>query len=98
ISGCTKRYTDPSSLRKHVKIHSAKEQQVHKKLRPCQTMEQDVLSDCLSMQIQSSTSSHHLYNGKDGRSPAMCPDIFTGAHKASNIQCNISPVIHETDS
>lgn len=24
IPGCTKRYTDPSSLRKHVKAHSAK--------------------------------------------------------------------------
>ncbi|KAK5612747.1 hypothetical protein CRENBAI_007664, partial [Crenichthys baileyi] len=85
ISGCTKRYTDPSSLRKHVKIHSAKEQQVHKKLRPCQTLEQDALSDCLSMQqIQSSTSSHHLYNSKDGRSPAMCPDIFTGLYVGSS--------------
>lgn len=33
IPGCTKRYTDPSSLRKHVKIHSAKEQQVRRKVR-----------------------------------------------------------------
>lgn len=32
IPGCTKRYTDPSSLRKHVKIHSAKEQQVRRKV------------------------------------------------------------------
>lgn len=35
IPGCTKRYTDPSSLRKHVKIHSAKEQQVRRKVRDC---------------------------------------------------------------
>uniref|UniRef100_A0A3B4XUE6 Zinc finger protein GLIS3-like n=1 Tax=Seriola lalandi dorsalis TaxID=1841481 RepID=A0A3B4XUE6_SERLL len=64
IPGCTKRYTDPSSLRKHVKIHSAKEQQVRRKLRPCPHLEQDVLSDCLSMQhLQSSASSQHLYNG-----------------------------------
>ncbi|KAM4739920.1 uncharacterized protein glis1b [Anableps anableps] len=85
ISGCTKRYTDPSSLRKHVKIHSAKEQQVHKKLRPCSHLEQDVLSDCLSMQqLQSSTSSHQIYNGKDGRSPALCPDIFTGLYAGSS--------------
>ena len=32
IPGCSKRYTDPSSLRKHVKAHSAKEQQVRKKV------------------------------------------------------------------
>uniref|UniRef100_A0A672I4P6 GLIS family zinc finger 1b n=1 Tax=Salarias fasciatus TaxID=181472 RepID=A0A672I4P6_SALFA len=63
ISGCTKRYTDPSSLRKHVKIHSAKEQQVRRKLRPCPHLEQDVLSDCLSMQHLQSSSSQHLYNG-----------------------------------
>ncbi|XP_056270265.1 zinc finger protein GLIS1 isoform X1 [Pseudoliparis swirei] len=75
IPGCTKRYTDPSSLRKHVKIHSAKEQQVRRKLRPCPHLEQDVLSDCLSMQhLQTSTSSQHLYNGKDGQ------DIFTGLY------------------
>ncbi|KAM4548510.1 uncharacterized protein glis1b [Odontesthes bonariensis] len=85
ISGCTKRYTDPSSLRKHVKIHSAKEQQVHRKLRPCPHLDQDVLSDCLSMQqLQSSTSSQHLYNGKDGRSPALGPDIFTGLYAGSS--------------
>ncbi|XP_055077019.1 zinc finger protein GLIS1 [Periophthalmus magnuspinnatus] len=62
IPGCTKRYTDPSSLRKHVKIHSAKEQQVRRKLRSCPHLEQDVLSDCLSMHhLQSSApSQHHL--------------------------------------
>lgn len=32
IPGCSKRYTDPSSLRKHVKAHSTKEQQVRKKV------------------------------------------------------------------
>nr|XP_019936927.1 PREDICTED: zinc finger protein GLIS1 isoform X1 [Paralichthys olivaceus]XP_019936928.1 PREDICTED: zinc finger protein GLIS1 isoform X1 [Paralichthys olivaceus] len=85
IPGCTKRYTDPSSLRKHVKIHSAKEQQVRRKLRPCPHLEQDVLSECLSMQhLQSSTSSQHLYNGKDGRSPGMGQDIFTGLYTGSS--------------
>ncbi|XP_037625605.1 zinc finger protein GLIS1 isoform X1 [Sebastes umbrosus] len=85
IPGCTKRYTDPSSLRKHVKIHSAKEQQVRRKLRPCPHLEQDVLSDCLSMQhLQSSTSSQHLYNGKDGRSPGLGQDIFTGLYAGSS--------------
>lgn len=33
IQGCLKRYTDPSSLRKHVKSHSTKEQQARKKVR-----------------------------------------------------------------
>ncbi|KAI9547635.1 hypothetical protein NQZ68_014901 [Dissostichus eleginoides] len=47
-------------------------------LRPCPHLEQDVLSDCLSMQhLHSSTSSQHLYN-KDGRSPGLGQDIFTG--------------------
>ncbi|TEA41842.1 hypothetical protein DBR06_SOUSAS2410100, partial [Sousa chinensis] len=32
IPGCTKRYTDPSSLRKHVKAHSSKDQQARKKI------------------------------------------------------------------
>nr|XP_046247476.1 zinc finger protein GLIS1 isoform X2 [Scatophagus argus] len=81
IPGCTKRYTDPSSLRKHVKIHSAKEQQ----LRPCPHLEQEVLSDCLSMQhLQSATSSQHLYNGKDGHSPGLGQDIFTGLYTGSS--------------
>ncbi|XP_034565026.1 zinc finger protein GLIS1 isoform X1 [Notolabrus celidotus] len=85
IPGCTKRYTDPSSLRKHVKIHSAKEQQVRRKLRPCPHLEQDVLSDCLSMQhLQSSASSQHLYNGKDSRSPGLGQDIFTGLYTVSS--------------
>ncbi|XP_075895356.1 uncharacterized protein glis1b isoform X2 [Nelusetta ayraudi] len=81
IPGCTKRYTDPSSLRKHVKIHSAKEQQ----LRPCPHLEQDVLSDCLSMQhLQGSAPTEHLYNGKDGRSPGLSQDIFTGLYSGSS--------------
>ncbi|XP_028259463.1 zinc finger protein GLIS3 isoform X3 [Parambassis ranga] len=93
ISGCTKRYTDPSSLRKHVKIHSAKEQQVRRKLRPCPHLEQDVLSDCLSMQhLQSSTPSQHLYNGKDGRSPALGQDIFTGLYAGSSTPHHSAPV------
>lgn len=50
-------------------------------LRPCPHLEQDVLSDCLSMQhLQSSASTQHLYNGKDGHSPALGQDMFTGTH------------------
>ncbi|XP_014071373.1 zinc finger protein GLIS1 isoform X2 [Salmo salar] len=93
IPGCTKRYTDPSSLRKHVKIHSAKEQQ----LRPCPHLEQDVLSECLSVHhLQGSApsqhqhlhcpapSQQHLFNGKDGRSPGLGQDIFTGLYTGSS--------------
>ncbi|KAK2907769.1 hypothetical protein Q8A73_008842 [Channa argus] len=85
IPGCTKRYTDPSSLRKHVKIHTAKEQQVRRKLRPCPHLEQEVLSDCLPMQhLQSASSAQHLYNCKDGRSPGLDQDIFTGLYVGSS--------------
>ncbi|XP_062308370.1 zinc finger protein GLIS1 isoform X3 [Osmerus eperlanus] len=94
IPGCTKRYTDPSSLRKHVKIHSAKEQQVRRKLRPCPHLEQDVLSECLSVQhlTGSASSQHlhcalpsqHLFNGKDGCSPGLSQDIFTGLYSGSS--------------
>lgn len=59
-------------------------------LRPCPHLEQDVLSDCLSMQhLQSSTSSEHLYNGKDGRSPGLGQDIFTGARR--QLLCHLTP-------
>lgn len=33
VPGCAKRYTDPSSLRKHVKSHTTKDQQQRKKVR-----------------------------------------------------------------
>ncbi|KAF7203110.1 zinc finger protein GLIS1 [Nothobranchius furzeri] len=93
ISGCTKRYTDPSSLRKHVKVHSAKEQQVHRKLWPGPHLEQDVLSDCLSLQqMQNSASSQQLYNGKDVRCPALGPDIFTGLYPGSSTPHHGTPV------
>lgn len=32
VPGCAKRYTDPSSLRKHVKSHSTRERQLRKKV------------------------------------------------------------------
>lgn len=33
VAGCAKRYTDPSSLRKHVKSHSTRERQLRKKVQ-----------------------------------------------------------------
>lgn len=50
-----------------------------RQLRPCPHLDSDVLSDCLSIQhLQGSASSEHLYNGKDGRSPGLGQDLFTG--------------------
>ncbi|XP_071764648.2 uncharacterized protein glis1b [Centroberyx gerrardi] len=87
IPGCTKRYTDPSSLRKHVKIHSAKEQQVRRKLRPCPHLEQDVLSDCLSVQhLQSSTPSQHLH------CPATSQHLYNGLYAGSSTPHHGAPV------
>nr|XP_061790359.1 zinc finger protein GLIS1-like [Nerophis lumbriciformis] len=84
IPGCTKRYTDPSSLRKHVKIHSAKEQQVRRKLRACPHLEQDVLSDCLSVQhLQNSGHTQHLYSNKEGCTTGLSQDVFTGLYAGS---------------
>lgn len=60
IPGCSKRYTDPSSLRKHVKAHSAKEQQVRKKVRQS------------PFQAQPPQASRHLSSNKPGlRTPCM---------------------------
>ncbi|XP_026098749.1 zinc finger protein GLIS1 isoform X1 [Carassius auratus] len=102
IPGCTKRYTDPSSLRKHVKIHSAKEQQVRRKLRACPHLESDALSECLSIQHlhDSAPSQHphcpatsqHSLNGKEGRSPALGQEIFTGLYAGSSTTHNGAPL------
>ncbi|XP_057213653.1 zinc finger protein GLIS1 isoform X2 [Triplophysa rosa] len=102
IPGCTKRYTDPSSLRKHVKIHSAKEQQVRRKLRACPHLESDPLSECLSMQHlhgstlsqhpHCSTPSQHTLNGKEGRSPGLGQEMFTGLYAGSGTTHNGAPL------
>lgn len=70
IPGCSKRYTDPSSLRKHVKAHSAKEQQVRKKVRwpPSQPHPTDTLcptpGQVLTLPAVLTTECH---------SPSVCP-------------------------
>ena len=38
VLGCTKRYTDPSSLRKHVKSHSVEEQQQYRRSKDLANM------------------------------------------------------------
>ncbi|XP_034752743.1 zinc finger protein GLIS3 isoform X3 [Etheostoma cragini] len=49
VPGCAKRYTDPSSLRKHVKSHSTKERQLRKKMKSTADVTQDSLTDCLNI-------------------------------------------------
>ncbi|XP_070795635.1 zinc finger protein GLIS1 [Pituophis catenifer annectens] len=86
IPGCSKRYTDPSSLRKHVKAHSAKEQQVHKKLHSYSDAEQELLSECLTMQ-QLHPSSQHILDGKCGRSISH-HNLITGMYTSSSTNHN----------
>ncbi|KYO20836.1 zinc finger protein GLIS3 [Alligator mississippiensis] len=77
IPGCTKRYTDPSSLRKHVKAHSSKDQQARKKLRSSSELDQDILSDCLTIQpLQPAPSPHDAPDNTMGRSPGPVHDIY----------------------
>ncbi|XP_042564932.1 zinc finger protein GLIS1 [Clupea harengus] len=65
------------------------------RLRPCPHLDADVLTDCLSIQhLHGSASSQHLHcpappqqsslNGKDGRSPGLGQDIFTGLFAGSS--------------
>ncbi|XP_030423325.1 zinc finger protein GLIS3 isoform X2 [Gopherus evgoodei] len=78
IPGCTKRYTDPSSLRKHVKAHSSKDQQARKKLRSSSELDQDILNDCLTIQpLQPAPSPHDAADNTMGRSPVPVHDIYT---------------------
>uniref|UniRef100_UPI000E5590EB zinc finger protein GLIS3-like n=1 Tax=Urocitellus parryii TaxID=9999 RepID=UPI000E5590EB len=78
IPGCTKRYTDPSSLRKHVKAHSSKDQQARKKLRSSTELHPDLLSDCLTVQpLQPATSPRDTAaDGTVGCSPGPGPDLY----------------------
>ncbi|KAG8595625.1 hypothetical protein GDO81_001579 [Engystomops pustulosus] len=77
IPGCSKRYTDPSSLRKHVKAHSSKDQQARKKLRSRTELDQEILSDCLTIQpLQPATSPQDPSENTLGRSPGPAHDVF----------------------
>ncbi|XP_053322149.1 zinc finger protein GLIS3 [Spea bombifrons] len=79
IPGCSKRYTDPSSLRKHVKAHSSKDQQARKKLRSRTELDQEILSDCLTIQpLQPATSPQDPTESTLGRSPGPVHDVYQG--------------------
>ncbi|KAM4809334.1 zinc finger protein GLIS3 [Rhinophrynus dorsalis] len=77
IPGCSKRYTDPSSLRKHVKAHSSKDQQARKKLRSRTELDQEILSDCLTIHpLQPSISPQDSVENHLGRSPGPVHDVY----------------------
>ncbi|XP_053558520.1 zinc finger protein GLIS3 [Bombina bombina] len=79
IPGCSKRYTDPSSLRKHVKAHSSKDQQARKKLRSRTELDQEILSDCLTIQpLQPASSPQDSTENTLGRSPGSVHDVYPG--------------------
>ncbi|KAM4706711.1 zinc finger protein GLIS3 [Discoglossus pictus] len=79
IPGCSKRYTDPSSLRKHVKAHSSKDQQARKKLRSRTELDQEILSDCLTIQtLQPASSPQDPSENTLGRSPGPVHDVYPG--------------------
>ncbi|XP_068127496.1 zinc finger protein GLIS3 isoform X2 [Hyperolius riggenbachi] len=86
IPGCSKRYTDPSSLRKHVKAHSSKDQQARKKLRPRSELDQEILSDCLTIQpLQPAISPQDPTENTLGKSPGheIYPaTLFSSSHSS----------------
>uniref|UniRef100_G3UBN0 C2H2-type domain-containing protein n=1 Tax=Loxodonta africana TaxID=9785 RepID=G3UBN0_LOXAF len=86
IPGCSKRYTDPSSLRKHVKAHSSKDQQVRKKLRSSTELHPDLLTDCLTVQpLQPAASPRDTAaDGAVGCSPGPGPDLYPAPLFTSN--------------
>ncbi|XP_051044340.1 zinc finger protein GLIS1 isoform X3 [Phodopus roborovskii] len=79
IPGCSKRYTDPSSLRKHVKAHSAKEQQVRKKMHTGADPE-TVLSECLALQQLHASTPLPASRGKGSQnlSQELLPGVYPG--------------------
>ncbi|XP_075716453.1 uncharacterized protein LOC142753962 [Rhinoderma darwinii] len=94
IPGCSKRYTDPSSLRKHVKAHSSKDQQARKKLRPRTELDQEILSDCLTIQpLQPATSPQDPTENTLGRSPGPVHDVFPATLFSSthSSRCGTAP-------
>ncbi|XP_013911171.1 PREDICTED: zinc finger protein GLIS3 isoform X2 [Thamnophis sirtalis] len=92
IPGCTKRYTDPSSLRKHVKAHSSKDLQARKKLRATTELDQDILNDCLTIQpIQVASSPQDVSVSTVQQSPGHIHDLYP-ATMFSSIHSNQSGI------
>ncbi|XP_018604699.1 zinc finger protein GLIS3-like isoform X2 [Scleropages formosus] len=84
IPGCSKRYTDPSSLRKHVKAHSCRDQQARKKLRSSADLDQDTLTDCLTIQpLQPNIPPLEANEIVPTSSPGPACDLYTGLLSSS---------------
>ncbi|XP_064445191.1 zinc finger protein GLIS1 isoform X2 [Mirounga angustirostris] len=101
IPGCSKRYTDPSSLRKHVKAHSAKEQQAHKKLHAGPEPEADVLTECLALQQLHGSTQLAASDRKGGRTlgQELLPGVYPGSITPHNgLASGILPPMHEVPS
>uniref|UniRef100_A0ABI7Y570 C2H2-type domain-containing protein n=1 Tax=Felis catus TaxID=9685 RepID=A0ABI7Y570_FELCA len=99
IPGCSKRYTDPSSLRKHVKAHSAKEQQVRKKLHTGPDTEADVLTECLALQQLHGSTQLAAGERKGGRAPELLPGVYPGSITPHNgLASGILPPMHDVPS
>ncbi|KAJ8286485.1 hypothetical protein GJAV_G00039750, partial [Gymnothorax javanicus] len=82
--GCAKRYTDPSSLRKHVKAHSSRELQTRKKLRSGSEVDQEALSDCLTIQpIHHGGSPLNAGGGVMDHSPGPAQDMYSSMFQTS---------------
>ena len=66
--GCEKKYTDPSSLRKHVKMHSKEDQD---QCRTTRAGEQDLLNNWQDQEANSSSSLGLLSGGGEFYSGGM---------------------------
>ncbi|XP_063568426.1 zinc finger protein GLIS1 isoform X3 [Pongo abelii] len=101
IPGCSKRYTDPSSLRKHVKAHSAKEQQVRKKLHAGPDTEADVLTECLALQQLHASTQLAASDGKGGcgLGQELLPGVYPGSITPHNgLASGLLPPAHDVPS
>ncbi|XP_077812182.1 zinc finger protein GLIS1 isoform X4 [Macaca mulatta] len=101
IPGCSKRYTDPSSLRKHVKAHSAKEQQVRKKLHAGPDAEADVLTECLALQQLHASTQLAASDGKGGcgLGQELLPGVYPGSITPHNgLASGLLPPAHDVPS
>ncbi|XP_017730044.1 PREDICTED: zinc finger protein GLIS1 isoform X3 [Rhinopithecus bieti] len=101
IPGCSKRYTDPSSLRKHVKAHSAKEQQVRKKLHAGPDVEADVLTECLALQQLHTSTQLAASDGKGGcgLGQELLPGVYPGSITPHNgLASGLLPPAHDVPS
>lgn len=73
LPGCTKRYTDPSSLRKHVKNHAIKNQQIPKKKH---TKEPEMIQKRLNLMLRERQSHDRFLCKVNGESEIQIKEEF----------------------